>query len=300
MKNYIFIIVVVLWGVQGIFAQNKILVAGSGSPHILLIDQQTGKVEWQHLLEKGEECNSVALTVGGHILYSYKKGAKVVTWDHKVIWDYPVSEKQELQSATLLRNGDILLGICGNPAWFIEVNRDGKEVHRMSFDFHIEKPHSQFRQVFQLKNGHYLVPLMSSRKIMEISREGILIKEYEIDNKAFSSLELPDGNWLIPCGDDHCYIILNSVTGEVIKKVTNSDIKGASFWFVAQIVELQNRNLLVCNWGGHTKGQIVNEPQLIELDGKGNVVWSLNSKEVDKVSALYYIDEDELSKLNIK
>lgn len=43
-------------------AQDKLLVAGSGNPNILLLDKQTGKVEWQHALEKGEECNAVALT----------------------------------------------------------------------------------------------------------------------------------------------------------------------------------------------------------------------------------------------
>ena len=69
-------------------AQDKLLVAGSGNPNILLLDKQTGKVEWQHALEKGEECNAVALTKKGEILYSYKRGAKLVTWDHQVVWDY--------------------------------------------------------------------------------------------------------------------------------------------------------------------------------------------------------------------
>lgn len=46
----------------------------------------------------------------------------------RVIWDYQVSGKAELQSATLLRNGGILLGICGNPAEFIELDKDGREI----------------------------------------------------------------------------------------------------------------------------------------------------------------------------
>ncbi len=300
-RFWVCIIVTLLWGMRGLAAQDKILVAGSGNPVISLVDKQTGKVEWRHVLEKGEECNSVALTAGGNILYSYKKGAKVVNWNHEVVWDYVVSESQELQSATLLSDGGALLGICGNPALFIEVDKEGRETHRMAFDLGIAKPHSQFRQVFQLKNGNYLVPLMSVRKVMEISRDGALVKEYEVGGKVFSSLELADGNWLLPCGDDHYYLVMDGKTGKKVKKVTSNDVKGAAFWFVAQVLELQNENLLVCNWGGHTKGVVVDEPQLIELDGEGKVVWSLRDKQnVGKVSAAYYIDKQKWLKLGFK
>ena len=300
-RFWICFIVIFLWGVQELVAQDKILVAGSGNPVISLVDKQTGKVEWRHALDKGEECNTVALTAGGNILYSYKKGAKVVNWNHEVVWEYAVSEAQELQSATLLSDGGALLGICGNPALFIEVDKNGKETHRMAFDLGIAKPHSQFRQVFQLRNGNYLVPLMSARKVMEISRDGVLVKEYEVEGKVFSSLELSDGNWLLPCGDDHYYLIMDGMTGEMVRKVTSNDVKGAAFWFVAQVLELQNRNLLVCNWGGHTKGAVVDEPQLIELDGEGKVVWSLRDKQnIGKVSAAYYIDKQKWLELGFK
>ena len=127
MRIYI-IIGVILSMTFRVAAQDKLLVAGSGNPDILLVDKQTGKVEWKHALEKGEECNTVALTRKGEVLYSYKRGAKLVTWDHQVVWDYQTPDKTELQSATLLRNGGVLLGICGNPARFIELDKNGKEV----------------------------------------------------------------------------------------------------------------------------------------------------------------------------
>ena len=294
-------IIALLWEVQGLAAQDKILVAGSGNPAISLVDKQTGKVEWRHALEKGEECNSVALTPEGNILYSYKKGAKTVNWAHEVVWDYEVTAAQELQSATLLPDGGILLGICGNPALFVEVDKEGKETHRVAFDLGIAKPHSQFRQVFRLRNGNYLVPLMSARKVMEISRDGSLVKEYEVGGKVLSSLEMSDGNWLLPCGDDHCYVVMDGETGAKVKKVTSVDVTGGAFWFVAQVIELQNKHLLVCNWDGHTKGEVVDVPQLMELDEKGKVVWSLRDKQnVGKVSAAYYIDKQKWLKLGFK
>lgn len=69
MRFYIFVITIFLCGFRAA-AQDKILVAGSGNPFILLVDKQTGKVEWKHSLEKGEECNTVALTKDGNVLYS--------------------------------------------------------------------------------------------------------------------------------------------------------------------------------------------------------------------------------------
>ena len=53
----------------------------------------------------------------------------------------------------------------------------------------------------------------------------------------------------------------------------------------------KNKNLLICNWGGHTKGTIVDVPQLIEIDKDGNVVWTLNNKQdIDKVSTACYLE----------
>lgn len=73
-------------------AQEKLVLAGSGNPAVMIVDKQSGTVEWKHALEKGEECNTVAVTRQGNILYSYKKGAKLIGTDHRVIWDYKAPE----------------------------------------------------------------------------------------------------------------------------------------------------------------------------------------------------------------
>ena len=287
MKFYIVIWIMLSVGLRAA-AQDKLLVAGSGNPDILLLDKQTGKVEWRHALEKGEECNSVALTKKGDILYSYKRGAKLVTWNHQVVWDYQAPGKTEVQSATLLRNGGVLLGICGNPALFVELDKNGKEVNRVTLNLDIEKPHSQFRQVFQLRNKNYLIPVMAQQKVVEVTRKGKVVAEHQIDGRPFSSLELPGGNLLLPCGDGHYYMVIDRKTGKELKRVNH--LNGASLLFVAQVLRLKNNNLLICNWHGHTKEAGVDEPQLIEVDEDGKVVWSLNDKaNAGKVSAACYV-----------
>ncbi|EKU88988.1 beta-propeller domain-containing protein [Bacteroides oleiciplenus] len=297
MRVYIIIWVILSMGFRAV-AQDKLLVAGSGNPHILLVDKQTGKVEWKHALEKGEECNTVALTRKGEVLYSYKRGAKLVTWDHQVVWDYPAPDKTELQSATLLRDGGVLLGLCGNPARFIELDKNGKEVNEVVLDLEVEKTHNQFRQVFQLRNKNYLIPVMTRQKVLEVTRKGKVVAEHQIEGKAFSSLELKDGNLLLPCGDGHYYMVIDRRTGEELKRMNANDIPGVSLLFVGQILQLKNQNLLICNWYGHTKDVTVDEPQLIEIDKEGKVVWSLHDKEnVGKISAACYLKDFRLPDL---
>lgn len=297
MRIYI-IIGIILSMTFRVAAQDKLLVAGSGNPDILLVDKQTGKVEWKHALEKGEECNTVALTRKGEVLYSYKRGAKLVTWDHQVVWDYQTPDKTELQSATLLRNGGVLLGICGNPARFIELDKNGKEVNKVLLDLGVEKPHSQFRQVFQLRNKNYLIPVMAKQKVLEVTRKGKVVAEHQIRGKAFSSFELKDGNLLLPCGDGHHYMVIDRRTGKELKRTNADDIPGVSLLFVGQILQLENQNLLICNWYGHTKDATVDEPQLIEVDKDGKVVWSLHDKKnVGKISTVCYLKNFRLPDL---
>lgn len=278
-------------------AQEKLVLAGSGNPSVMIVDKQSGTVEWKHVLEKGEECNTVAVTKRGNILYSYKKGAKLIGTDHRILWDYKTPEGTELQSATLLSDGGFLLGICGNPARLIELDRNGKERNRVEIDLQIEKPHGQFRQVFQLRNKNYLLPVMGKQKVMEISRKGEVIAEFPTDGRPFSSLELKDGNLLLPCGDGHFFQVIDRKTGKELKRVTSDTVKGASLLFVGQVLDAGKGNLLICNWHGHTKDATVDEPQLIEMDETGKVVWSLNDKEnIGKVSAACLVRNLNLKK----
>lgn len=281
-----------------LFAQKKLVLAGSGNPLIQVVDKKTGALEWQHALEKEEECNTVSVTRQGHILYSYKKGAKLVDLEHRVVWDYKTPDGTELQSATPLRNGGFLLGICGNPALLIELDERGQEHNRVAIDLETPKPHGQFRQVFQLHNGNYLLPVMSKQKVMEITRAGEVVMEFPTEGRAFSSLELKNGNILLPCGDGHYFSVVNRKTGEELRRVTSDDIQDGALLFVAQVLKTGKGNLLICNWHGHTKEVTVDEPQLLEINKKGKVVWSLNDKKnIGKVSAACEVDDPAFSRM---
>ncbi len=137
----------------------------------------------------------------------------------------------------------------------------------------IEQPHAQFRQVNKNKRGNYLVPLFATSEIREISPSGQLLKSVKVDGNPFSVAALDNGNYLVACGDAHCFIELNFETGDIVRKVNANDIEGAQL-FVAQLLPKRDGGLYICNWQGHdgeaAKGHY---PQLIEINGAGKMVW---------------------------
>ena len=99
----------------------------------------------------------------------------------------------------------------------------------------------------------------------------------KVDGNPFSVAALDNGNYLVACGDAHCFIELNFETGDIVRKMNANDIEGAQLCFVAQLLPKRDGGLYICNWQGHdgeaAKGHY---PQLIEINGAGKMVWDLN------------------------
>lgn len=269
--------------------ENFLLVGGSGWNRIALIEKESAKVLWTHELGAKEENNSVAVAPGGNILYAYKQGAKLINLEHKVLWDYPVPVGTELHTATTLPGGGFLLGYCGQPARLIELNAKGEVKHEVAFETGIAKAHGQFRQAIKSKKGTYLVPLMGKRVVIELNRQGQELNRWEVVGGPFSVAEQDNGNLIVACGDAHAYVEIERESGKMLRKTDNAAIAASAceFNFVAQIEQLRNRHLLVCNWNGHLKNNQTIQPSLVEIDSESRVVWKLKeNKEIGRISAV--------------
>lgn len=255
----------------------KLLLGGSGWNKLVIIDKATKQIEWEYPLENGWECNSVDMDKEGNILFAYSKGARLITPDKDVIWNIPAPEGCELQTAKVLPDGNYLLAWCGYPATILEVDAKGTILTKTDFDTRIQNPHAQFRQVNKNEQGNYLVPLFATSDLLEISPAGTLVKRIELEGTPFSTAKLVNGNYMVACGDAHSYVELNTVTEKVVNRVAASDINGISLRFVAQILPTTNGGLYLCNWQGHgTDPDMPENPQLVELNNKGEIIWSLN------------------------
>lgn len=257
----------------------RLLMGGSGWNRIVIVDKDTKAIVWEFPLEEGWECNSVAATEAGEILFSYSKGAKLITRDGQEIWNIAAPVGCEMQTARILPDGNALIAWCGHPSTILEVNLKGEVLSKTEFETGIEHPHAQFRQINKNVRGNYIVPLFGTSEICEIARDGKLLKSIKLSGTPFSSTVLDDGDYLIPCGDAHCFVQLNFKSGKIVRQVNVNDIEGVQLFFVAQLYPLADGGLYICNWQGHDqKAGLGKHPQLIEIDSNGKVVWELNDK----------------------
>lgn len=283
MKTFFTIISITLFFISTAFGQNKsekLLLGGSGWNKIVIIDKATKKIEWEHPLEKGWECNSVAATPDGNILFSYAKGAKVIDRAHKELWNIAAPEGCEMQTARILPNGNCLLAWTGHPAVIMEVTPKGEILSRTEYETGVQNAHGQFRQINKNERGNYQIPVFPSSEIREVSPEGKLIKSTKLEGNPFTTLKSKGKNYWVACGDAHILMEVNLDNDKVIQRYSANDIKGTNLYFVAGLFPAPKGGIYVCNWQGHSRNaQETNSPQLFEMDKKGNIIWSLNDNQ---------------------
>lgn len=281
------------------YAQDKIFISGCGWEQVVLIDKATKQIEWTYDLQKGDDCENITLTKSGDLLISYKKGAKVINSKREIIWDYKLQEKGELYAATQMKNGGFLLAYSGSLAQITELDKKGNVVKTVSFDTGVESLHGQMRQLIKAVNGNYLFPVMGKGEVVELDANGKEILRFKVEGNPFSVVELKNGNLLVSCGDAHSALEVERHTGKLIRKIGQKDIEGINLNFVAQIVELNNGNKLICNWNGHARGQDACQPALIEINPENQPVWQLQEGNgIGRISCVFPVENENLKKLS--
>lgn len=283
MKVLLTVISFVLFFISTVSGQNKtekLLLGGSGWNKIVIIDKVSKEIDWEHPLEKGWECNSVAATPDGNILFSYAKGAKVVDREHKELWNIAAPDGCEMQTARILSDGNCLLAWAGHPAVIMEVSPKGEVLSRTEYETGVEGSHSQFRQVNKNVRGNYLIPIISASEVREVSPEGKLVQTIQIEGNPFTVLQSSGKNYWVACGDAHILLEANLDNGKVIRRYSEKEIDGTQLFFVAGLFPSSKGGIYVCNWQGHSRSaKDTNSPQLFEIDKKGKIVWSLNDNQ---------------------
>lgn len=270
--------------------KEKLLVAGCGWQQVAILDKESGAVEWSHSLGAREDCNDVERTPEGHILYAYTRGARLITRSQQTIWDFKANKGEELFTATHLSSGNYLLAICGTPSRIIELNADGKQVDELQFDTSITGVHDQFRQIVKTPHETYLIPLMGKGEVVEMNREKEILNTVRSGGNPFAIQILANGNWLVSCGDAHCFVEIDPQRRKILKKTETDQIAGHSLLFVAELVRYQNGNTLISNWNGHSPDK--SQPLLIEVDPDNRVVWTLPPHpDIVNISAVYTFTE---------
>jgi hypothetical protein len=266
--------------------KEKLLIGGCNWDKIAIVDKKSKAVEWTHQLQKGDDCNDLEITKAGNILYAYKGGARLITRGQEVIWDFKVEKGQELYTATELPSGEYLLAVCALRSRIITLNSRGEKLKEQNFDTGMANVHGQFRQILPTANNSYIIPLMGKGEVIELTQSGEVIHRVKVGGNPFSAKIMGDGNWIVACGDAHRFVIVDPVKQIVRDSVSLSENARASLLFVAEPHCYKNGNVMIANWGGHSKDKT--QPQLVELDSKNQVVWMLEpSSKISNISAVF-------------
>lgn len=292
MKKLTLVAICCLVANTAVKAQDKILIAGSGWDKVGLVDINSGKLEWDFPLLKGEDCNDIECTTDGNILLGCMTSARLVGWDKSVVWDYLCKANEEIYTATELRGtlakefgGKYLLAICGKPSRFVVLNRKGKTVREIVFESGVDNVHGQFRQVLPIEGGKFLLPLMDKGEVLEIDNSGKILKRVNVGGNPFSVKVLETGMWAVACGDGHSIAFVDPKSEKVVHSIGENDIKGVQLLFVSEF-EPQVDGAIMTNWNGHSSDK--SQPKLFKIDSDSKLVWSLPaSNEIANISALY-------------
>jgi hypothetical protein len=265
--------------------KHRFIASGSGMKEIVIVDEN-GDIEWSY--PSGKECNDVSMLSDSTILFSCRTGAKMVNLNKEVLWEYKGEPKTEVQSASMLKNGRILIIQNGTPAKLMEISKKGKVKKQLIIPTTKENPHAQFRNIRKTGKGTYLIGYFSENKVCEFDKSGKIIRTIPMKGNAFSSVRLENGNTLIACGDGHRLIEVDKNNKEVWTLEEN-EIPGHPLRFVANIHRLPNGNTVICNWGGH--GHRNGQAQIFEITRDKKVVWEVSDWDKFKtISTLQILD----------
>lgn len=193
--------------------------------------------------------------------------------------------KKELFSCQPLENGNILLGLLGEPE-LLEITPDGETVR--SFDIPYQGlEHEGMRMARKINNAYFVVQPGINR-IRKLSLNGEIVSEFDIHPDAFGFVVLPNGNMVYTCMSGAYEL---NEKGEEVWSLTDADVPEINIRWLLGVQLLSNGDLVFTNWMGH--GHFDEGVHIFEVDRQKNIVWSLDSRgTLAMPSVTQILDED--------
>lgn len=228
-----------------------------------------GEIEWRATAKAPQDC---WLLPNGNVLFCHVGGAREMTRDNRVAWEYQAPEKVECHACQPLPDGRVLV-VEGGTARIVEVGRDGKVAKEVKLPTKVANGHNQFRGTRKTAKGTYLVCAKGERRVIEVDAAGKVLREIPVAGDPHEVLPLPNGNLLITCGDGHKVVEVNPA-GKTVWELNENDVPGNPLRLMAGAQRLPNGNTVFCNYLGH--GHIGKQPMFFELTPDKQVVWQFD------------------------
>lgn len=248
-----------------------------------------GSVRWEF---PSKTCQDAWLLPNGNYLVSHLRGAREVTPDKQVVWEYTSPEGTEVHTCQPLPDGSVL--VCeggtkpegdGSPR-LIEVDKNGSIQKQIPLKTTGTNPHMQFRNARKTPEGTYLVAQYADRVIREYNAEGKILREFPAPKGCYAAVRLPNGNTLLSMADGHRVVEVDP-HDKVVWSVEENDLPENPLRFAAGLQRLPNGNTILFNWllHGHARAQ----PFILEITPDKKVVWKYENHQLFLGAANGYV-----------
>jgi hypothetical protein len=245
-----------------------------------------GKVEWEYA---ARNCNDLWVLPSGNLLFNTGHGAREVTREKKVVFDY--QSKSEIYACQRLANGNTFIGEC-NAGRLLEVDPSGRIVKEIKLlPEGKDGGHAYMRNARRLDDGSYLVTHYGEQVVREYDPAGKLVREIPAPGGPHSAIRLPGGNTLIATGDlpGGPRVFEADQAGKTVWEVKDGDLPGIRLKFMTGLQRLPNGNTVMTNWLGHR--QFGTAPHVIELTRDKQVVWTFaDHRAMRTISSIQLLD----------
>jgi hypothetical protein len=248
------------------------------------IVSRDGDVKWDFPAQTPQDC---WMLPNRNVLFCYRNGAREVTQDKQVVWEYKAPTEAQCHSCQPLPGGNVLVAECGMSR-LVEVGRDGKVAREIKIDSHPQEMSHQFRGTRKTPDGRYWVCLMDEKKVAELSPEGKLLREIPVPGYPHEAIELRDKHLLITLGHARGIIEIDQ-DGKTVWEVGENELPGNPLRLPAGCQRLPNGNTIICNYlPGEFMGK---QPQAFEITRDKQVVWEFaDHAHFKTVNQIYLLD----------
>jgi len=246
-----------------------------------------GKIEWEY---PADQCTDAWLLESGNILMSFtgkKRGAREVTPDKKVVWEYLTTS--EVWGCQRLADGNTLVAE-GSARRLLEVDPKGRIVKTVPIKSGGNR-HMGMRHARKLAGGGYLVPFLTDKAVREYDPSGKMIREIKVPDLAFSVVRLKNGNTVIGYRGG---VVEVDPKDKVVWHLTQKDLPDVKFYWICCVQRLPNGNTVVGNWFIHKRR--TDSPPFFEVTPDKKVVWqaAMHQRMFDPV-AIQILDVKDAS-----
>ncbi len=252
----------------------------SHDPNGLFRVDKNGEIQWSLTGIKHPQEFDIDPT--GNIFVSETNGAKYLSPNKDLLWQYTTPEGTENPVAQILKDGHFLVGNEGS-CKLLEINSKGETLKEIQLKSSFNESHGQFRFCQKTAEGTYLVPFTMEKAVREYDGDGKLVHDFGSFNLPVGVLRLLNGHTLI---GSKARVDEFDKDGKNIWSFGTVKDGGLKEAFTAGLVRLENGNTVIAYY--HDMQDV---PDIIEVTADKKIVRSILIKELNHVAMVKRVDK---------